>query len=105
MTSSGGYPGSLKLGKSTKMYDKGYYHLSKMKVSISCHSHIVNESLYFFFYALLKYSSVFFVLVEALRNSQQFFRNVGAFSWVEPVLSNGDEVPCSRTQQRAPGDI
>ena len=41
----------------------------------------------------------------ALRPSQQFFSHVGTFSWVEPVLCNEDEVSCSRTQQRAPGEI
>ena len=35
--------------------------------------------------------------VDALRHSQQFFSHVMTFSWVEPVLSNKDEVPCSRT--------
>ena len=27
------------------------------------------------------------------------------FSWVEPVQSNEDEVSCSRTPHRAPGEI
>ena len=40
-----------------------------------------------------------FVWVEALRSSQHFFRDVGTFSSSEPVLSNEDEVSCSRTQQ------
>ena len=47
----------------------------------------------------------FLVRVEALRPSQQFFSHVGTFSWVEPVLSNEDEVSCSRTQHRAPCEI
>ena len=34
-----------------------------------------------------------FVWVVALRPSQQFFSHVGMFSWIEPVLSNEDEVP------------
>ena len=46
-----------------------------------------------------------FVSVEALSPSQQFFSHVGTFSWVEPVLSNEDEVSCSRTQHGAPGEI
>ena len=46
-----------------------------------------------------------FVWVEALIPSLQFFSHVGMFSWVEPVLSNEDEVSCSRTQHRAPGEI
>ena len=29
---------------------------------------------------------------------------VGTFSWVEPVLSNRDEVSCSMTQHRAPDE-
>ena len=33
-----------------------------------------------------------FVWLEALRPSQQFFSRVGTFSWVEPVLSDEDEV-------------
>ena len=41
---------------------------------------------------------VFFVWVDALHPSQQFFSHVGMFSWVEPVLSNEDEVSCSRTE-------
>ena len=32
--------------------------------------------------------------VEALRPRQQFFSYVGTFSWVEPVVSNEDEVNC-----------
>ena len=44
-----------------------------------------------------------FVWVEALRPSQQSFSHVGTFSWIEPVLSN--EVSCSKTQHRAPGEI
>ena len=47
----------------------------------------------------------FFFLVEALHISQHFFSHVGTFSWVEPVLSNEDEVSCSMTQHRAPGEI
>ena len=43
-----------------------------------------------------------FVLVEALHPSQQFFSHVWTFSWVEPVLSNEDEVSCSRTQHYTP---
>ena len=38
-----------------------------------------------------------FVWVEALRPSEQFFSYVGTVSWVEPELSNEDEVSCSRT--------
>ena len=34
--------------------------------------------------------------VKALRPSQQFFSHVGTFSWVEPVLSNEDEVSLVR---------
>ena len=33
-----------------------------------------------------------FVWVEALRPSRQFFKHVGTFSWVEPILSNSEEV-------------
>ena len=33
-----------------------------------------------------------FVWVKALRLSQQFFSHVETFSWVEPVLSNEDDV-------------
>ena len=46
-----------------------------------------------------------FVWFKALRPSQPFFSHVGTFSWVEPVLSNEDEVSCSRTQHLAPGEI
>ena len=46
-----------------------------------------------------------FVLVEALRPNQQFFKHVGTFSWVEPKLSISEEVSCSRTQHRAPSEI
>ena len=35
-----------------------------------------------------------FVWVESLRPIQQYFSHVGTFSWVEPVLSNEDEVAC-----------
>ena len=35
---------------------------------------------------------------------QQVFSYVGTFSRVEPALSNEDEVSCSRTQHRAPGE-
>ena len=45
-----------------------------------------------------------FVWVVALRPSQHFFSHVGPFSWFEQVLSNGDEVSCSRTQHCAPGE-
>ena len=45
------------------------------------------------------------VWVEALCPSQQLFSHVMTFSWVEPVLSNDNEVSCSRTQHRAPGEI
>ena len=45
------------------------------------------------------------VWIEAFHPSQQFFSHVGMFSWVEPVLSNGDEVSCSRTQHLASGEI
>ena len=34
-----------------------------------------------------------------------FLSYVGTFSWVEPVLSNGEEVSCSKTQHRTPGEI
>ena len=47
----------------------------------------------------------FFVWVETLHPSQQFFSHFGAFSCVEPVLSNEDEVSCSRRQHRTPGEI
>ena len=33
-----------------------------------------------------------FVCDDVLRPSQQSFSHVGAFSWVEPVLSNEDKV-------------
>ena len=46
-----------------------------------------------------------FVWVKALCPSQQFSSNVETFSWVQPVLSNGDEVFCLRTQHRTPGEI
>ena len=46
-----------------------------------------------------------FVEVEALRPSQQFFSHVGTFSLVYPVLSNEDDVSCSRTQHRAAGEM
>ena len=46
-----------------------------------------------------------FAWIEALRPSQQFFSHVGRFSWVEPVLSNEEEVSCSRTQHCALGEI
>ena len=46
----------------------------------------------------------FICLFEALRLGQQFFSNFGMASWVKPVLSNGDEVSCSRTQHRAHGE-
>ena len=49
--------------------------------------------------------SLVFVWVEALRPSQQFFSHVGTFSWVAPILSNEDEVSCSRTQHRTLGEI
>ena len=45
------------------------------------------------------------LLAAALRPSQQFFSHVRMFSWVEPVLSNEDEVSCSRTQHHVPGEI
>ena len=45
------------------------------------------------------------VKVEALQPSQQFFSHVRTLSWVEPVLSNEDEVSCLRTQHHAPGEI
>ena len=47
----------------------------------------------------------FFVWVEALRPSQQFFSHVGTFSCIVQVLRNGNEVSCSRTQHHAPGEI
>ena len=37
------------------------------------------------------------VWVDALDASQLFFSHDGTFSWVEPVLSREDKVPCSRT--------
>ena len=48
--------------------------------------------------------TAWFLWVEALPPSQQFFSHVGTFSWVRPVLSNEDEVSFSRTQHRAPGE-
>ena len=42
-----------------------------------------------------KINRFLFVWVEALRPSQQFFSHVGTFTWVEPVLSNEDEVSCT----------
>ena len=57
-------------------------------------------------YLLCPYHFYLFVVwVEALHPSQQFFSHVVMFSWVEPVLSNEDEVSCSRTQHCAPGEI
>ena len=57
-------------------------------------------------FGILLGSIVFmFVWVEDLLPSQQFFSHVATFSWVEPVLSNKDEVSCSRTQHCAPGEI
>ena len=50
------------------------------------------------------YNLDLFSWVEALRPRQQIFSNVGTFSLVEPVLSNEDEVSCSRTQHSAPGE-
>ena len=47
---------------------------------------------------------VFPLWVEALRPNQ-YFSHVGTISWVEPELSNEDEVSCSRTQHRIPGEI
>ena len=48
-----------------------------------------------------------FVWVESLCPSQQFFSHVRIFSWVKPVhvLSNEDEVSCSRTQHTTLGEI
>ena len=46
-----------------------------------------------------------FIWVEALRPSHNFFNHIRTSSWVEPVLSNEDEVSCSRTQHHAPGEI
>ena len=43
-------------------------------------------------------------LFEALRPGQQFFSHFGTASWVKPVLSDGVEVSCSRTQHHAPGE-
>ena len=56
----------------------------------------------FLFDTCFLFLCVFFCLG---RGSQQFFSHVGTFSWVEPVLSNEDESVCSRTQQRACGEI
>ena len=53
---------------------------------------------------LYKIVCLFVCLSEALRPGQQFFSHFGTASWVYPVLSNGDEVFCSRTQHRAPGE-
>ena len=39
----------------------------------------------------------FFVWVEVSQPGQQFFSHVGKFSWVDPILSNEDEVSCSGT--------
>ena len=52
-------------------------------------------------YRLSDYSEDFLVWVEALCPNQQFFSHVGKFSWVEPVLSNEDEV----SQHCTPGEI
>ena len=52
-----------------------------------------------------KISEDLFFGVEALRPSKQFFSHVNTFFCVEPVLSNEDEVSCSRTQHRATGEI
>ena len=46
---------------------------------------------------------LFVCLFEALRPSE-FFSHFGTASWVLPVLRNGDEMSCSRTQLRAPGE-
>ena len=46
-----------------------------------------------------------FVWVKDLCPSQQFFSHIGTFSWIEPVLSNEDEVSCSRTQYYTTGEI
>ena len=45
------------------------------------------------------------VWVEALRPSQQFYSNLGIISWVELVISNKDDVSCSRKQHYAPGEV
>ena len=55
--------------------------------------------------SVLSSLSKFFVWVETLSPCQQFFSLVGTFSWFETVLSNEDEVSCSRTQHRIPGEI
>ena len=46
----------------------------------------------------------FFVSVDALRPSEQFFSNVGMFFLVEPELGSEDIMFCSRTQQSASGE-
>ena len=55
-------------------------------------------------YTLIKYPGFYFLcLFEALNPGQQFFSHFGKVSWVLPVLSNGKEVSCSKTQHRYPG--
>ena len=44
-------------------------------------------------------------LVEVLRFSQQFFRQVVTFFWIEPVKSNANKVSCSRAQHHAACEI
>ena len=53
----------------------------------------------------MRKQNVLCVWVAAVRPSQQFFSHVGTFSLVEPVLSNEDEVSCSRSRHCAPGEI
>ena len=48
-------------------------------------------------------TSLFVRFIEALHPGQQFFSHFGTASWLKPVLSNGDEVSCSRTQHCALG--
>ena len=47
---------------------------------------------------------LFVYLFGALRPDQQFFSYFVMASWVYPVLINGDEVSCSRTQHHAPDE-
>ena len=45
-----------------------------------------------------------FVCLRLYVPVNNFFSHFGMASWVKPVLSNGDEVSCSKTQFRAPGE-
>ena len=53
----------------------------------------------------LKKKNEFFFGLRLYVPVNKFFSRVGTFFWVEPVLSNVDEVSCSKTQHCAPGEI